>query len=338
MCEITGYSEEELLGMAFSDLTHPDDREDDLEGFRRVVRGEVPKYVAEKRYVRKDGSVAWVSVDTAIVRDGGGQPLRTVALIQDVTERKQAEEALKESEELFRSLVQNASDTITVVDAEGTVTYVSPAVDRVLGYRPEELVGKSAFDYVHPDDLEEVRGIFAKVSSESGFHPPFEFRVPHKDGSWRYLEYVVNNLLDGANVRGVVVNLHDITERRQAQKALKESEERFRLLIENSSDVISVFDAGGTILYQSPSIEGVLGHKPEDRIGKNVFETPLVHPADFGRKRDFFSRVINGSPGAPAKGEFRLRHSDGSWRYIEAVGKNLLADSRVNPDQAGGAL
>ncbi len=221
MCEITGYSEEELLGMTFPEITHPDDREEDFEGFRRMMRGETPAHSIEKRYVRKDGRVVWTSVNATVTRDEAGRPLRTVAVIQDITDRKRTEEELRRSEERFRSLVQNASDIITVVDAEGTIRYVSPAVKRVLGYRPEEMIGKSAFDFLHPDDLEEALGIFAEVSSEPGVHPPFEFRVPHKDGSWRYLELVVNNLLDDPSVRGVVVNQRDITERKRAEEEIE---------------------------------------------------------------------------------------------------------------------
>jgi len=94
MCEITGYSEEELLGMTFAEITHPDDQQEDFERFRRMVRGEVPEYSAEKRYVDKDGRVVWVSVNARVLRNEIGQPLLTVAVIQDITERKRAEEAL----------------------------------------------------------------------------------------------------------------------------------------------------------------------------------------------------------------------------------------------------
>ena len=103
MCEITGYSEEELLGMTFAEITHHDDRQEDFERFRRMVRGEVPEYSAEKRYVDKDGRVVWVSVNARVLRNEIGQPLRTVAVIQDITERKRAEEALQSQLELART-------------------------------------------------------------------------------------------------------------------------------------------------------------------------------------------------------------------------------------------
>jgi diguanylate cyclase (GGDEF)-like protein/PAS domain S-box-containing protein len=144
-----------------------------------------------------------------------------LAIIRDVTERKEAEKVIKESEERFRSLVQNTSDIITILDADGTITYVSPAVERVTGYKPEEQIGTDAFRPVHPDDREQALSIFTEVLKSSGLHPPLEFRVPHKDGSWRYLEHVVNNLLDDPAVRGVVVNSWDVTERRVLEEQLR---------------------------------------------------------------------------------------------------------------------
>ena len=120
----------------------------------------------------------------------------------------------------------------------------------------------------------------------------------------------------------------EIAERERVEKDLRRSERRFRALVQNSSDIISVFDAEGKILYQSPSIERILGYKAEDRIGKNIFESPLVHPDDFDHKREFLLEA-QANPGVNVKAEFRLRHADGSWRYIEALGKNSLDDPAV---------
>ncbi len=120
----------------------------------------------------------------------------------------------------------------------------------------------------------------------------------------------------------------EIVERGRAEEGLRRSEEHFRLLVQNSSDVISVFDARGVVIYRSVSMERVLGHRPADSIGTNVFESRLVHPDDLAHKRDFFNEV-RAKPGANVTAEFRLRHADGSWRYVEAVGKNLLHDPVV---------
>jgi diguanylate cyclase (GGDEF)-like protein/PAS domain S-box-containing protein len=220
LCEILGYPERGLLGKTFQEITHPDDLDADLDQVRRMLVGEIRTYQMEKRYFHKEGHVVWALLSVSLVHDEEDEPLYFVSQIQDVSERKKFEKIIVESEERFRTLVQNSSDIITILDADGTVRYVSPAVERVTGYMPEEQVGTNAFGSVHPDDMEQALNTFAEVLKSAGLHPPLEFRVTHKDGSWRYLEHVVNNLLDDPVVRGVVVNSWDLTERKALEEQL----------------------------------------------------------------------------------------------------------------------
>jgi PAS domain S-box-containing protein len=141
--------------------------------------------------------------------------------IRYAIEPQRADEALRQNEERFRSLVQNASDVITILDADGTIRYDSPAIERVLGYEQEERVGKPTFEYVHPGDVERVRGHFARPLQQPGVRPPLEFRIRHKDGSWRDVEVTRANLLDDPAVRGVVVNSRDVTERKRLAEQLQ---------------------------------------------------------------------------------------------------------------------
>ena len=176
----------------------------DLEHLRRLLVGEVRTFQTEKRYLHQDGHVVWALLSVSVVHDEEDEPLYFVSQIQDVTERKKVEKVIKESEERFRSLVQNSSDIITILGADGTV-HCNPAVQRVTGYKPEEKVGTNAFGSVHPEDREQALNTFAELL-KTWTSPALGFRVPHKDGSWRYLEHVVNNLLDHPPVRGVVIN------------------------------------------------------------------------------------------------------------------------------------
>jgi diguanylate cyclase (GGDEF)-like protein/PAS domain S-box-containing protein len=220
LCGILGYSKEELRALTWQEITHPDDLAASKAHARRIVAGEFPRYHLEKRFLHADGHTVWASLSVSLVRDSEGEPLYFVSHIQDVTERKEVERVTAESEERFRSLVQYSSDIITILDADGTIRYASPAVEKVMGYRPEEQIGTNAFGTVHPDDKDRALDKFAEVLKSPGLHPPLEFRVPHKDGSWRYLEHVVNNLLDDPAVRGVVINSRDVTERNAMQKQL----------------------------------------------------------------------------------------------------------------------
>ncbi|HEY9847795.1 MAG TPA: PAS domain S-box protein, partial [Candidatus Caenarcaniphilales bacterium] len=128
-------------------------------------------------------------------------------------------EALRQSEARFRSLVQNASDIITVLDAQGTIHYKSPSIERILGYKPEDLVGKNVFEFLHREDVPAVKSAFAKVIQTPGLIVPVIYRFRHAEGCWIYLESVGSNLLEDASVQGVVVNSRNITERKQAENA-----------------------------------------------------------------------------------------------------------------------
>jgi diguanylate cyclase (GGDEF)-like protein/PAS domain S-box-containing protein len=124
-------------------------------------------------------------------------------------------------ERWFRSLIQNSSDVVMILEAEGTVRYVSPAVERVLGYQPEDLVGTLAFDHVHPEDIEYMSKSFAEALEKPGVQPPVEYRVRTADGSWRHMEAIFSNRLDDPYMAGVVANVRDVTERKEAEARLE---------------------------------------------------------------------------------------------------------------------
>ncbi len=140
-----------------------------------------------------------------------------------VVELEDNNRRLRESEKLYRSLVEHSiSDIITVLEADGTVrVHESPAIERVLGREPGKRLGSSAFDWIDSDDVELALSIFADILDKPGVHPPIEFRVPHADGSWRYLEHTVSNLLDDPEVRGIVVASRDITARKELEEQLR---------------------------------------------------------------------------------------------------------------------
>jgi diguanylate cyclase (GGDEF)-like protein/PAS domain S-box-containing protein len=166
----------------------------------------------------------------AVRRLGVLSSFRSINATKDETARQRQkpprrleipEQVLGESSRRYRSLVENTSDILTLMDADGTVHYESAALERVMGYRPEDQLGTNAFDWIHPDDMERALSIFADVLSTPGLHPPIEFRAPHKDGSWRYLEHTVNNLLDDPDVKGIVITSRDITEQKELEEQLR---------------------------------------------------------------------------------------------------------------------
>lgn len=232
LCEILGYDQEELVGLGFQEIAHPDDLDTDYEQFTRVLSDELRTYSVEKRYIRKDGREIWVNQTLSVVREPSGLPGHFVCVVEDITERKLAAEALRESEKRFRTLVQNASDIIMIIESDGTIRYESPTVERVLGYAPEQRIGTSMLDYVHPDDTEYALSVIHEDYDEGGIMPLVEFRCRHEDGSWRYLEAVGNNMLDEPVMAGIVVNARDVTDRRQARDALRRSVDALLALYE----------------------------------------------------------------------------------------------------------
>ena len=138
-----------------------------------------------------------------------------------IVERSRANEALQASESHLRSLMQYTSDVISVLDVEGTVRYVSPSILRVMGYPPQAITGATAFGAIHPDYVESVRGLFAEVVAASGAVRAIEFQRQRRDGSWMHVEGTFHNLLDDPDVRGIVMNTRDITERKQVAEALR---------------------------------------------------------------------------------------------------------------------
>jgi nitrogen fixation negative regulator NifL len=180
---------------------------------------------------RKDGSLYFEEMSITPVRMSGdpASPItHFVAVKQDVTERKRAEQALRRSEEYHRSLLDNALDLIVVLDAEAIVRYASPSVERLLGYHPDEMVGTSTLGRLHPDDLPRVGALLAKGRATPGFTASVEYRIRHKDGTYRLFEAIASNLLDHPSVAGIIVNARDVTERRQSQETQERLQEHLR--------------------------------------------------------------------------------------------------------------
>jgi PAS domain S-box-containing protein len=158
-----------------------------------------------------------------------GSVAELLSLAIETSERKRAEAQLRRSEEYYRALIENSSDIVTIIDADGIVRYHSPAVERVLGYKPNELVGKRGRSIFHPDDFELADHVFSQFLRSPAKPVYSEFRVRHKNGSWRTMQFIGRNLLQNPAVAGIVVSCRDVTENRNAEKLLEE----YRYNLEN---------------------------------------------------------------------------------------------------------
>jgi PAS domain S-box-containing protein len=294
-------------------IIHGDDRPILHKAILRIKGGHSSSEEAEYRILRPDGAVRWIR-DSICASRNGNEIVRLDGVVTDITKHKEAEEALRASEERFRALAEKSTDAIALLDAQGVILYASPSTETVIGYTPEEFVGRNGFDGVHPDERPRLETLFSELLTEPGKARTAEFQYQHKDGSWRFLEASGNNRLDDPAVRAIVCNYRDVTQRNEAQTRLRESEERYRQLVENSTDLICETDSETRYTYLSPNYQDVLGYDPQELLGRKVFD--LVHPDDFPAVLADVNRT-NATPEV-----YRFRHKNGQWHWFESVGKS----------------
>ena len=284
-----------------------------------VVRG------FEYQAYRKGGSKIWILEDVRAVCDERGSVLYYEGTSEDITERKWAEEALRESEERYRELFENAKDATYVHDLSGRYTSVNRAAEKLTGRSREEIVGRRFTDFVPPEQIELVSEQLCRKLVDEG-ETTYETEVIARDGSRVPVEVSSHLIYQHGVGVGVQGTARDITERKRAEELLRIKEQRFRSLIENSSDAIALFSADGKILYASASTPTVIGFAPEQLLRFTAFE--LVHPEDQKAFAEGFTTLTK-NPGMRMNLQARIRHQDGSWRWLEGTLTNLLEEPGI---------
>jgi diguanylate cyclase (GGDEF)-like protein/PAS domain S-box-containing protein len=218
--DVLGFHPTEFTSQVWFDHIHPDDRDEVLaEEERALAAPPGCRHTSEYRMRRKDGGTVWISDEFVMLEEADGARFYRGVML-DISARKRVEEALRASEERFRSLVQNSTDVIALLDPLGVIAYISPSVERISGFRPQELVGRNGFELLHPDDVASAMERMAEVLDASGVVTTMEVRGRHKDGSWRWLEATGMSLVDDPNVGGIVINYRDVTARKRLEDEL----------------------------------------------------------------------------------------------------------------------
>lgn len=318
LCKFTGYSAAELTSMSMKDLVHPDQVGPEFDSIDKLIRGEIEHYETDGRYLNKDGTYAWMHISVRLVRDAEGNPLHLLSIIEDISARKQAEEALQQSEVMFKSIVERISDVFYIQDKNGKLTYISPQVESILGYTAEEM--SSGWDKYLSSSALNIEGL-AKTQRalELGEkQEPYLMEFISKSGRLMIAEINESPLKDdGDNVMGMVGMARDVTEQVQSEALLKASEGRFRDIVEASPDPIWEVDTEGLFTYASPQMKAVLGYAPEDVLGKPLFS--IIRP-------DEISEVA---------GKFREAQQPGGHLYATRVnvvggdGRELIMEVRA---------
>lgn len=232
---ISGYNHDELKGISVRDMVDPetfshfgDILAEELEREKREQSNLSRSRVLEYQHIRKDGVKIWVEATLSFLRDENNSPVGLIGIAREITQRRQIEEKLQTEQQRFRALIEHASDIIVVVNLEGIITYINPAVERVLGFKVEERIGHRGLELIHPDDIKFIAESFvALVENPTPRMIKGEMRLRHKDGGYRTFEGVGSNLINRNVVEAVIVNYRDITERKQAEEILIQSEKRY---------------------------------------------------------------------------------------------------------------
>jgi diguanylate cyclase (GGDEF)-like protein/PAS domain S-box-containing protein len=267
--ELYGYTAEEMLGRPAVELSPPERRERTARKIASVVGG-MPLPSFETEHMRKGGAVFPVSITGSAIRDVDGKAVGVSVFIRDITAQKRAQEALVESENRFRALVQNSNDIITLIDPAGIILYDSPGVSELLGVSPEQRLGCELFQWIHPDDLSYIRMLHEELLRAPGARLRAQLRLRHADGSWRWCDSWVTNLLEEPGVRALVTSFRDITEMKGVETALRESEQRYRKLIEDASDIIFTIDLEGNFTSVNIIGERITGYRRHELLCMNL--------------------------------------------------------------------
>ncbi|MBL8620543.1 MAG: PAS domain S-box protein [Myxococcales bacterium] len=318
LCAITGYTAEELCSISVVDqLTHPDDRAELEVAMRRLLKGELRSHRGERRYVHKDGHTVWVSVTLCLTRDPAGQLTRTLAIIEDISERRAREATLQ----VYTSALLAAANAIMITDPQGTIMACNPAMTTLTGYDAEELIG------CHPrlfrsgrQSAEFYRALWDTVLSGQVWHGELVNR--RKDGGLYTEDMTITPVRDDAGaVTHLVAIKQDATARGETEQALRASEARYRTLVDNLEDVVFTLDAALQLTFVSRAVES-FGYTADELLGQPVLERlfPFDHPAAL-------ALIADGAERPPR--ELRAVDASGRARPVRVV---------LRPIRAGGGL
>jgi PAS domain S-box-containing protein len=312
---ITGYSPEEMRQLTFQEITHPEDLDLDVSHAKLLLSGEIRTYTMEKRYLRKDGSVVWINLTGSMVRNLAGDPDYFIAVVEDISERKQAEENLRESEARYRELVQNANSAIIRWKADGTVTFFNEYAQSFFGYSAEEAVGRHV-SFIMPEKEStgtDLTGLVrAIVANPERFVNNINENI-RKDGSRAWMTWTNKPIFDN---KGDLIEIlavgTDITERKQAELDLWENKETLRLFVEHAPSAIAMFDRQMRYLHASRRWRNDYGLGDRELLGKTHYE---IFPEIPKHWRDIHQR---GQSGEVLRSEGELFHRlDGSVQWVK---------------------
>lgn len=319
---IWGRAASDLVGgrTHFLDTVHAADRSSVRAAQAAMAAGAT--YNVEYRIVRPNGTVRWIHDRAFPVRDEAGVVVRMAGIAEDVSARRASNSALRGSEQLFRTLTEHSDEVVRILNSDLTSRYASPSLLRVLGYDPEDEDAKSPLEHVHPDDLQQVLAVLARVREVPGYSQRATYRYRHADGRYRVLETTATNLLEHPVVEGIVCNTRDVTDQVESEQALRESAARMERITANVPGVVFQLlvglDQRIAFPYVSDAARTIFGLDVERAQSDPRVVLDLIRPSDFVELR----RVVleSATSLAPWRWEGRIGSGD-TTRWVEGMGR-----------------
>ena len=330
--EIFGYEEpEDVIGKHPMITAHPDDLKRLKEyGRKRQQGGRAPERY-EYKGLRKDGTIIFIEVSIAETMYQG-RPV-VLCYLRDITERRLTDVVLKRSEERFRSLVEKSSEVIFLTDENQKRIYVSPPITRILGYTIEEFLSLKMGEFTHPDDAIAVNTARSHILANPGETVTFVNRLRHKDGSWRWVETTMRNLLNEPSIHSLVANFHDITESKLAEEALQESEAKYRSVVDNLL-VGFYITQDNRFCFVNRALCEASGYSYDELVDK-MNPLDLIHNDD----KEFIAGIMVKRLAGEKDYEghmFKVLRKDGQVMIVKGVSNLIIYNGR--PAIAGGIM
>ncbi len=322
--ELTGYTEEELLSgqVLWKDLVHPDDFDELWEKIQKNRKTPRQEHTRQYRILKKDGQIRWVEQHIQYFTGREDDSLITHGTIYDITERKEIEKGLKKSKKHYQLLVENIQDAIYRLDEEGKIIYISPAVEAMTGFRPDEMVGESVLSFIWPEDVDKVKKNIEQKRKKKLVIT--EHRIKTKSGNARYVRAFTRSMPNEEEGEGGLYGImSDITEERRAREDLRRREVQFRSLVANIPGVVYRVvpqEEEAFIAFVSDNCKDVLGVSSETLKEASLKEFyKIILSEDREQVKEVFQKVR--SKKDPYMFEVRIRMPDGSVRWVQGRGQ-----------------
>ena len=325
-----GYSKAEFLSMTLKDI-RPDK---DVDLLKEIINYKVKKgffHSSIVRHLKKGGKIISVNVEGNSISFEGRDARLILAI--DITEKLKTERALEASEHRFKALVQDGSDLIAILNVHGVYKYVSPTSSSILGIDPVNFIGKSAFDFIHPDDIAFVRESFTLLKTTKRVQiPPFRFDAG--SGQYRWIDTILTNMLDEQGVEGLVTNSRDITERMQDKIRTEESVERYEIVSKATSDAIWDWDVKTNVVTWNKGVKGIFGYDQLEY--SHTWWRSQLYPDDVPFVTKHVESLIKGHE-SKFEIEYRFRCADGTFKHVLDRGF-IMFDAQGHPYRMIGSM